>query len=132
MSNPTKKYKIDTILAPRAIGAYSQAVVFNSLVFVSGQLPLDPKTGKLVEGDIRALTRQVIDNIEAILKEAGTSIDKVLRCDIFLKDLKNDYSMMNEEYSKRFTSETPPARQTVQVAELPLSSPVEISCVASL
>lgn len=125
--------RIETNKAPQAIGPYSQAVsskIEKEWVFVSGQLPIDPKTNKLVEGDIQDQVRQVIDNLEAILKEAGTDIHHVTRVDIFLKDLKKDFAGMNEEYSKRFVGMTPPARQTVQVAELPLGSPVEISCIA--
>ena len=126
------KKKVETLEAPKAIGPYSQGVKINSnqeLLFVSGQLPIDPKTGKLVEGDIRVLTNQVLDNLEAILKAGGSGLQKVLRVDIFLKNLKNDFSLMNEEYSKRFTG-VAPARQTVEVAELPMGSPIEISCVA--
>nr|QIQ10883.1 2-iminobutanoate/2-iminopropanoate deaminase [uncultured bacterium] len=95
-------HKIETLKAPKALGPYSQGVsLLNGLVFVSGQLPIDPKTGKLVEGDIKQLTRQVIDNLEAVLLEAGSRLDLVVRSDVFLKDLK-DFAAMNEEYSKRF------------------------------
>lgn len=121
--------KIETVHAPQAIGPYSQAIVSNGLCFVSGQLPIDPKTGKLVEGDIRQMTRQVIDNLEAILVASGSCLELVVRCDVFLKDLQ-DFQLMNEEYAKRFSQKTPPARQTIQVADLPKSSPLEISCIA--
>lgn len=126
------KKKVETQEAPKAIGPYSQGVKINShqeLFFVSGQLPIDPKTGQLVEGDTRVLTNQTLDNLEAILKAGGSSLQKVLRVDIFLKNLKDDFPIINEEYSKRFTG-IAPARQTVQVTELPMGSPIEISCVA--
>lgn len=117
--------------APQAIGPYSQGIVVDNragkMLFVSGQLPIDPKTGKLVEGSIKTLTKQVIDNLEAILFAGGCQLNDVVRTDVFLKDLKN-FSDMNEEYAKRFSGK--PARQTVQVADLPLGSPIEISCIA--
>ena len=122
--------KIDTVDAPRAVGPYSQAVVANGLVFVSGQLPLDPKTGHLVGGDIASMTDKVIDNLEAILKEAKTSLDKVVSCHVYLKDIKKDFMQMNEVYLKRFKSPCPPARVTVEIAELPLGAKIEISCIA--
>lgn len=125
--------KVETADAPRAIGPYSQAIFVkaaNGLIFVSGQLPIDPKTGKLREGDIKVLTKQVIDNLEAILKEGGSRLQNVVRTDVFLKDLKKDFAGMNEEYAKRFNGLTAPARQTIQVADLPMGSPVEISCIA--
>jgi 2-iminobutanoate/2-iminopropanoate deaminase len=131
MSNT--KAKIDTKNAPRAIGPYSQAITTQAhaeFIFVSGQLPIDPKTGKLIEGDIKAMTKQVIDNLEAILSAADSSLESVVRTDVFLKDLKKDFAAMNEEYAARFTGSAAPARQTVQVSELPLSSPIEISCIA--
>lgn len=122
---------INTDLAPKAVGPYSQAVEANEFIFVSGQVPLDPQTGKLVEGDIKALTIRVIDNIEAILKEAGSSLDKVVRTDVFLIDLK-DFAAMNEIYASRFSGSILPARQTIQVSALPLGSRVEISCIATV
>lgn len=124
--------KIETTEAPKALGPYSQAIMVapgHALIFVSGQLPIDPKVGKLISGDIKVLTKQVINNIEAILKAAGSSLHKVVRTDVFLKDLK-DFVAMNEEYAKRFGGTTPPARQTIQVADLPMGSPIEISCIA--
>lgn len=125
--------KIETMQAPQAVGPYSQAIsvdVTNSqLLFVSGQLPLDPAKGKLVDGGMEEVTRQVLDNIEAILIAANSSLNEVVRVDVFLKDL-NDFQKMNEEYKRRFTNANFPARQTVQVARLPLDAPIEISCVA--
>ncbi len=122
--------RIVTETAPRAIGPYSQAIAVQNMIFVSGQLPVDPKTGKLVEGDMALQTRQVIQNLEAILVAAGSSLSQVVRTDVFLKDLSRDFSTMNEEYARWFKGENLPARQTVQVAELPLGAPVEISCIA--
>jgi len=126
--------KIETGNAPKAIGPYSQGIEVSAglaLLFVSGQLPIDPQTGKLVEGDIQAMTRQVIANIEAILKAGGSSLLSVVRTDIFLTDLKRDFSGMNAEYALHFTGIHLPARQTVQVAALPMGSPIEISCIAA-
>lgn len=125
--------KIETKKAPQAMGPYSQAIsvdVTNShFLFVSGQLPLDPATGKLVDAGMEEATRQVLDNIEAILTAANSSLNEVVRVDVFLKDL-NDFQKMNEEYKRRFTNANFPARQTVQVAKLPLDASVEISCIA--
>lgn len=125
--------RVTTDKAPAAIGPYSQAIVVKgspSLVFVSGQLPIDPGTGELIVGDIKALTKQTLDNLEAILLASSSSMEKVVRVDVFLKDLKNDFSGMNEEYAKRFNPLAPPARQTLQAADLPKHSPIEISCIA--
>lgn len=120
---------IKTEKAPQAIGPYSQAVLASSFLFVSGQLPLDPSTGKLVMGDIRLQINRVLDNIKAILEAGNCTFQDVVRCDLFLKDL-NDFAVVNEEYGKRFTQSSPPARQTIQVARLPLDASVEISCIA--
>ena len=125
--------KIETQKAPKALGPYSQAIALNvtqGLIFVSGQLPIDPETGKLIAGDIKALTKQVIDNLEAILNEAGSRLEFVVRTEVFLLDLK-DFAAMNEEYSRRFSGKATPARQTIQVAGLPMNSPIEISCIAT-
>lgn len=124
--------RINTIEAPEALGPYSQGVKISApaeLLFVSGQLPIDPKTGEVIEGDIGKLTQQVILNIAAILQEAGSSLDKVVRCEVFLTDLKH-FQEMNTEYSKHFKGPCPPARQTVQVSALPRHSLIEISCIA--
>lgn len=121
--------KIETSKAPQAIGPYSQAVRAAPFIFVSGQLPVDPATGKLVEADIVLQINRVLDNLEAILKASGCSFQEVVRCDVFVKDL-NDFALVNQEYAKRFTQTVPPARQTIQVARLPLDALVEISCIA--
>lgn len=122
--------KIVTNAAPAAIGPYSQAIAIQSLVFVSGQLPIDPKTGELIQGDIKALTKQTLDNIEAILIASSSSLHHVVKTEVFLKDLKRDFSGMNEEYAKRFNPEAPPCRQTIEVSALPRGSIIEISCIA--
>jgi 2-iminobutanoate/2-iminopropanoate deaminase len=132
MGMPNGQKKLETSEAPRAIGPYSQGVAMSEagpLIFVSGQLPVDPKTGKIIEGDIKAMTKRVIDNIEAILQTGGSSLDLVVRADVFLLDLK-EFAAMNEEYAKRFNGSVPPARQTIQVAGLPMGAPIEISCIA--
>lgn len=121
--------KIETDRAPKAIGPYSQAVTSPPFLFVSGQLPVDPATGKIIEGDISAKTRQVLKNIQAILEEAGFKVEDVARTEIFLLDLK-DFQAVNQVYGEVFAGATPPARQTIQVAGLPLGSPIEISCIA--
>lgn len=130
MTNSLKR--IETLNAPKALGPYSQGIALTEvkpLLFVSGQLPIDPKTGKLIEGDIKALTKQVINNLEAILREGESRLDLVVRTEVFLKDLK-DFAAMNEEYAKHFNGKIAPARQTIQVADLPMGSPIEISCIA--
>lgn len=119
---------ISTERAPAAIGPYSQAIAAGGLVFVSGQLPLDPATGELVEGDIAAMTRQIFRNIEAVLAAAGTSLDKIVKTTVFLADLA-DFQTMNGAYSEFFPG-NPPARSTVQVARLPRDARVEIEVVA--
>jgi len=119
---------IATDRAPAAIGPYSQAVRANGFVFLSGQIPLDPATGQMVDGDIEAQTRRVMQNLEAVLAAAGTSFDKVVRATIYLVDLA-DFAKVNAIYGERFPN-APPARATVQVAALPRGSKVEIDLVA--
>jgi 2-iminobutanoate/2-iminopropanoate deaminase len=123
--------KIDTAEAPAAIGPYSQAVFVEPFLFVSGQIPLDPQTKKLVDSDIRLQTQQVLKNLEAVLAAAGMSFENVVKTSIFLKDL-NDFSIVNEEYGKAFSHPIKPARETVQVVRLPMDSLIEISCIAYL
>src|SRR5262245_11089436 len=108
---------VSTEAAPKAIGPYSQAVIHNGLVFLSGQIPLDPGSGQLVEGDIGVQTTRVLENIKAVLEASGSSLEKVLKTTVFLKDMSN-FPKMNEVYAKYFTSE-PPARSTVEAARLP-------------
>ncbi|MBA3723170.1 MAG: RidA family protein [Parachlamydiaceae bacterium] len=123
--------KIESSKAPKAIGPYSQAIQTEQLLFLSGQLPIDPATGKLVASEIRIQTQRVLDNLEAVLNEAHLSFKNVVRCDVFLKDL-NDFAAFNEEYAKKFNQSIPPARQTIQVARLPMDALIEISCIAIL
>ena len=122
------KKEISTSAAPAAIGPYSQAVQADSLLFISGQLPLVPETGQILEGPIDEQTRQVMQNISAILQEAGGSLENIVKTTIFLTDLAN-FQQVNAAYGS-FFSETPPARATIQVAALPLGAPVEIEAVA--
>jgi 2-iminobutanoate/2-iminopropanoate deaminase len=119
---------IHTDRAPQAIGPYSQAIAWNGLVFVSGQIPLDPATGKIVEGGIAAQTRQVMANIAAILEAAGSSLASTLRATVYLKDM-NEFPAMNAVYAEFFPAD-PPARATVEVARLPRDVRVEIDVVA--
>jgi len=116
--------------APAAIGPYSQAVKANGFVFVSGQIALDPRTGQVVGQDVKTQTRRALDNIRAIVEAAGSSMDRVTKCTIFLKDM-NDFGPMNEEYGSYF-KELPPARSTVQVARLPRDALVEIEAIVAL
>lgn len=120
---------VDTASAPKAIGPYSQAIVAGGLCFCSGQIPLDPATGQIVEGDIRVQTRRVLDNLSAVLEAAGTSLANVVRTTIFLVDL-GDFTVVNEIYGGYFQGE-PPARVTVQVSALPRGSRVEIDAIAT-
>ena len=114
--------------APRPIGPYSQAVVAGGLVFVSGQVSIDPGTGKLVVGDVRTQTRQVLLNISSIMEAAGTDLSRVVRAGVFLADM-DDFAAMNDAYQAFFERE-PPARTTVEAARLPLDARVEIDVVA--
>jgi 2-iminobutanoate/2-iminopropanoate deaminase len=116
--------------APAAIGPYSQAIKAGQLLFLSGQIPLDPATGHLVDGDVEAQTRQVFKNIDAILKAGGTSFDGVVTATVYLADM-NDFAKVNEIYATYFSSPAP-ARATVQVARLPKDCRVEIQVIASL
>ena len=115
--------------APKAIGPYSQAVRAGQLLFVSGQVPLDPATGQIVDGDIATQTRRVFDNLAAVLKAGGRSFADVVRTTVFLADM-NDFAAVNEVYGSYF-SEPYPARATVQVARLPKDARVEIDVIAS-
>ena len=114
--------------APAAIGPYSQAIVANGFVFSAGQLPLDPETMMLVEGDVTAQTERVMRNLAAVLAAAGTGFDRVVKTTCFLADL-NDFAAFNAVYG-RFLGINPPPRSTVQVAKLPLGSLVEVECIA--
>jgi 2-iminobutanoate/2-iminopropanoate deaminase len=121
---------ISTDKAPKAIGPYSQAVVAHGFAFVSGQIPLNPANGQVVEGGIREQTRRVLDNIEAILQASGSSLRQVVKTTVYLKNLE-EFAVMNEVYSE-FFADHPPARATVEVARLPRDVRVEIDCIATL
>ncbi len=120
--------KINIQKAPAAIGPYSQAVEHEGIIYVSGQLPIVPAKGEFAEGGIAELTRQSIENISAILEEAGSDISKVLKTTIYLQDL-NDFAKVNEVYAEYF-GKTAPARACVQVAALPKGAKIEIEAVA--
>jgi 2-iminobutanoate/2-iminopropanoate deaminase len=119
---------ISTTSAPAAIGPYSQAIVHNGIAYLSGQIPLDPATGNIVEGGIEEQTRRVLDNLGAVLEAAGASFDGVLKTTIFLKDM-DDFPKVNAIYAEYFP-ENPPARATVQAAKLPRDVRVEIDAIA--
>ena len=114
--------------APAAIGPYSQAVVANGLVFTAGQLPLDPETMTLVDGDVTVQTERVMQNLAAVLDAAGSGFDRVIKTTCFLADL-NDFAAFNAVYGRSFAV-NPPPRSTVQVAKLPLGALVEVDCIA--
>ena len=119
---------ISTVHAPAAIGPYSQAIKTDSLIFASGQLGLNPQTGKLVEG-VEAQARQALENIAALLEAAGSRMDRIVKTTIFLANLA-DFATVNAVYAKAFTDTPPPARSTIQVAALPLGGLVEIEVIA--
>lgn len=121
---------VSTELAPKAIGPYSQAVISNGVAYLSGQIPLDPVTNQLVEGDIAAQTERVLQNLKAVLEACGASLDSVLKTTVFLKDM-GDFPKMNEVYGRYFAT-NPPARSTVQAARLPRDVSVEIDAIASV
>lgn len=119
---------ISTGKAPKAIGPYSQGIKGGNLIFTSGQLPIDPETGVLVQDDIKLATRQSIENVKAILEEAGASLNDVVKVTIFIKDM-NDFALVNEVYGEYF-SEHKPARSCVEVARLPKDGKIEIEAIA--
>ncbi|MCK4825354.1 RidA family protein [bacterium] len=124
------KTVVRTENAPEAIGPYSQAIIAEKgkLIFTAGQIPMDPNTGSLVNGDIEAQTVRVLKNLSAVLEAAGSGLDSVIKTTVFLKDM-NDFPKMNRVY-ETFFEENPPARSAVEVARLPRDVKVEIECVA--
>jgi 2-iminobutanoate/2-iminopropanoate deaminase len=122
------KKTVSTEKAPKAIGPYTQAVISNGVAYLSGQIPLDPTTNQLVDGDIAAQTERVIMNLKAVLEASGASLESVVKTTVFLKDM-GDFPKMNEVYGRFFAS-NPPARSTVQAARLPRDVSVEIDAIA--
>jgi 2-iminobutanoate/2-iminopropanoate deaminase len=121
---------ISTERAPKAIGPYSQAVISNGWAFLSGQIPLDPVTNQIVEGGIGVQTERVLENLKSVLEAAGSSLDRVVKTTVYLKDM-GEFAIMNEVYGRYFAS-NPPARATVEVARLPKDVRVEIECIAGV
>jgi 2-iminobutanoate/2-iminopropanoate deaminase len=128
MKGGLMKKVIHTDMAPKAVGPYSQAIRAGSFVFTSGQIALDPSTGKLVKGGIKEQARQVMENLKAVLEAASTGFSRVVKTTVFLKDM-NDFIPFNEVYAEYFPSEQP-ARSTFQVAALPLGAMIEIEMTA--
>ncbi len=122
--------RIETDQAPAAIGPYSQAIVCHGLVFTAGQIPIDPSTGELIDGDIAAETTLVLRNLAGVLGAAGSGMDRVVKTTVFLADM-GDFAAMNEVYAK-FFPDPPPARSAIQAAALPKGVRVEIECVAEV
>jgi len=121
---------VSTDNAPRAIGPYSQAVIYNGIAYLSGQIPLNPANNQLLEGDIAAQTERVLENLKAVLEACGASLESVLKTTVFLKDM-GDFPKMNEVYGRYFGA-NPPARSTVQAARLPRDVSVEIDAIAAV
>jgi 2-iminobutanoate/2-iminopropanoate deaminase len=124
------KHTVHTDKAPKAIGPYSQAVIYNGIAYLSGQIPLDPATGQVVEGGIAEQTERVMLNLKAVLEASGSSLKQVLKTTVFLADMA-EFPKMNEVYAMYF-NENPPARATVQAAGLPRGARVEIECIAAV
>lgn len=122
------KKVVSTKAAPAAIGPYSQAIVEGKLIFTSGQIPLDPKSGTIVKGDIKVQAKQAIENLKAILEEAGSSLENIVKTTVFITDMSN-FGLINEAYSEYFMGETP-ARSCVEVRALPKGAALEIEAVA--
>jgi 2-iminobutanoate/2-iminopropanoate deaminase len=122
--------RVHSEAAPAPVGPYSQAIVHGGWVFASGQIPLDPKTGKRIEGEIEAQTEQVIANLAAVLEAAGSDLSRVVKTTVYVTDLAL-FARINAVYARHFTGDPPPARATVQVAALPLGAAVEIDAIAA-
>lgn len=128
-SPPARRSAVDTANAPAAIGPYSQAVVYAGVVYCSGQIGIDPATGQLVEGGVRAQAERALQNLKAVLEAAGTGLDRALKCTIYLTSM-DDFAAVNEVYAGFFGT-SPPARATVGVARLPKGALIEIDCSAA-
>lgn len=125
------KQIIQTKNAPAPVGPYNQAVIANGILYVSGQIAIDPETGQLETGGIKSETERVMQNIAGVLAEANTTFDNVIKCTIFMTDMGN-YAAINEVYSRYFNDDTAPAREAVEVSNLPKYVRVEISCMATV
>ena len=125
------KKVVNPSAVPKPIGPYNQSVVVNNFVFTAGQISLEPATGNMCPGGVTEQSRQVLNNLKALLEGAGSSLDKVVKTTVFLKDM-NDFAAMNAVYAEFFKAENAPARSTIQVARLPKDALVEIEAVATL
>ncbi|MBN2331907.1 MAG: RidA family protein [Deltaproteobacteria bacterium] len=123
--------RIATSSAPQAIGPYSQGIRAGDFLFLAGQIPMDPAGGRLVAGGIQEQTRQVLENLQAVLKAAGAGLSQVVKTEVFLQSME-DFAAMNEVYGSYFTTDPQPARQAIEAARLPKGALVEISCIAYL
>jgi 2-iminobutanoate/2-iminopropanoate deaminase len=128
MGETRMKMIIATDQAPKAIGPYSQAIVHNGMAYLSGQIPLDPQTGQVVEGDISAQTARVLENLSGLLAACGSGLDRVVKTTVYIQDMR-EFAKMNEVYGKYF-AENPPARSTIEAARLPKDVRVEIDAIA--
>lgn len=122
---------MNTEAAPAPVGPYNQAIAYNGVLYVSGQIPLNPATGELVTSDIEAETTQVMENLSAVLKNAGLTFEDVIKCSVFVSDMGN-YARINAVYAQYFNEDTAPARELVEVANLPKYVNVEISLIAAM
>ncbi len=127
-STSTSRSTVTTPLAPAAIGPYSQGILVGDRLYVSGQIAIDPETGSMIDGSVEEETERVLENVEAVLKAASMTFENVVRCEVYMADM-DDYAQINEVYGRYF-NELPPARQALEVAELPRGARVEISCIA--
>ena len=125
----TARHKVATPSAPAAIGPYSQAIVAGGIVYCSGQVAIDPASGALEQGDVKAQTRRVLSNLQAVLEAAGSGLPEVVKCTVYLRDMAH-FAAMNEVYATFFPGGEPPARATVEVSGLPRDAQVEIDCIA--
>lgn len=125
----TDRSTVNTRRAPGAIGPYSQAVIAGGFVHCSGQIAIDPQSGEFLGGDVAAQTERVLENLKAVLEEAGTSLSRAVKCTVYLADL-GDFAAMNEVYARYFPGQGPPARACVEVRRLPKDAAVEIDCIA--
>ena len=125
----TDRTPVSTSSAPAAIGPYSQAIIAGGMVYCSGQVAFVPETGKLLDGDVAAQTERTLENLKAVLTEAGTGFERVVKCQVYLASM-DDFGAVNEVYGRYFEGMVPPARVCVEVARLPVDALVEIDCIA--